>query len=297
MDGHYFFYAQYYDLVATTAEEKAAVRKVVAAITDHMLDHDFNLVDWDGKPTRWGIFNPASLNGDRLWWSGRGLNSLSILSYLKVAEHVTGNPRYRAAYDRLVKDHHYATNQMVPKLSAGPGSGNQSDDEMAFMSYYNLIKYETDPNLLQLYAGSLANYWDLEKVELNPFFNFVAAASLKGKSFTDAFRTQDLTPKGEWLEESLDTLRRLPLNRIDWPHRNGHRKDLVPVRSFTPEDDDRTGMGYRVNGKVLPVDERFFEFWNHNPFRLDSGRSGKGLGDGAVYLLPYYMGLYHSYLQ
>ncbi|MGH9666562.1 MAG: hypothetical protein ACRD9L_19225, partial [Bryobacteraceae bacterium] len=159
LDGHYFFYAQYYDLVAETSQEKDDVRQVVRAITDHLLTHNYSLVDWDGTPTRWAIFDPASLNRNRMFWSGRGLNSLSILSYLKVAAHVVGDPKYQRAYDLLVRRYDYATNAMVPKIGAGPGSGNQSDDEMAFMSFYDLLKYETDPDLVQKYAGTLANYW------------------------------------------------------------------------------------------------------------------------------------------
>jgi hypothetical protein len=69
------------------------------------------------------------------------------------------------------------------------------------------------------------------------------------------------------------------------------------VRRFTHEDDDRRNLGYRRDGRVLPVDERFFDFWNHNPYTLDTGGSGHGLGDGAIFLLPYYMGLYHHYIE
>jgi len=297
LDGHYFFYALYYDLVAETPQEKEDVRKVVRAITDHLLDHDFKLVDWDGTPTRWGIFDPENLNHNRAFWAGRGLNSLSILSYLKVAEHMTGDAKYRQAYDKLVKQDSYATNTMVAKISAGPGSGNQSDDEMAFMGYYSLIKYETDDDLLQKYSYSLSNYWNTERPEMNPFFNFIAAASLEGKKFTSAFRTQNLSLHGDWLEDSVDTLRRFPLDRIDWRHDNSHRIDLIPARSFIPEDGDRRGLAYRRNGKVIPVDERFFEFWNHNPYQPITGGGGHALGDGAVFLLPYYMGLYHRYIE
>ena len=52
----------------------------------------------------------------------------------------------------------------------------------------------------------------------------------------------------------------------------------------------------RSNGKVLPVDERHFNHWNTDPFRLDQGGTGNSLGDGTVFLLPYYMGLYHGFL-
>ncbi|MEX2286040.1 MAG: hypothetical protein WD648_03060, partial [Planctomycetaceae bacterium] len=88
LDGHYFFYALYYDLVAETDAEKQRVRDVVAAITDHLIEHDYALVDHDGKPTRWARFGPGDLNHGEMLYQ-RGLNSLSILSYLKVAEHVT----------------------------------------------------------------------------------------------------------------------------------------------------------------------------------------------------------------
>ena len=297
LDGHYFFYAQYYDLVAETPQEKDDVRQVVRAITDHLLEHNFSLVDWDGTPTRWAVYDPATINGKRDHWGDRGLNSLSILSYLKVAEHMTGDPKYAQAYRKLIVEDSYAMNVMVAKLSGGQGSGNHSDDEMAFMSYYDLIKYETDDDLLQRYAYSLANYYREVQPEMNPFFDFVAAVSLRGKKVSDPFQTLDLTLTGDWLEESLDTLRRLPLDRIDWKHTNSHRTDIIPVRSLTFDDDDRQNVGYRMDGRVLPVDEIYFDYWNHDPYSLNTGGGGHDLGDGTVFLLPYYMGLYYGFIH
>ena len=55
--------------------------------------------------------------------------------------------------------------------------------------------------------------------------------------------------------------------------------------------------GYHVNGKVIPVENRFFNHWNTDPWRLDYGGSGNGLGNGTVFLLPYYMGLYHGFIR
>ncbi|MFN7923429.1 MAG: hypothetical protein U0Q16_25225 [Bryobacteraceae bacterium] len=297
LDGHYYFYALYYDLVAAGEKEKEDLRTLVRAITDHILEHDWSLVDWDGTRTRWAVFHPATLNGDRMWWAGRGLNSLSILSYLKVTHHITGDAKYESAYRGLIRDHHYDTNLMVPKIQAGPGSGNQSDDEMAFMGFYTLLKYETDPELRQKYALALADYWAIERLERNPFFNFAAVASLTGATFDNAYGKLDLTPKGDWLAESIDMLQRLPLDRVDWAHRNSHRKDIVPVRLHISEDEGRPKSGHLRNGSVLPVDERYFGYWNHNPYQLDSGGAGRSEGDGAVFLLPYYMGLYHGYFE
>jgi hypothetical protein len=36
-----FFYGLYYDLVADTDEERARVRERVAAIVDHLIEHNF----------------------------------------------------------------------------------------------------------------------------------------------------------------------------------------------------------------------------------------------------------------
>jgi hypothetical protein len=296
LDGHFFFYALYYDLVASTDDEKSRVREQVSAIVDHLLDHNFHLVDYDGQPTRWGVFNPESLNHDSNWMEERGLNSLSMLTYLKIAEHVTGNTRYPEAERKLIEQHAYDQNVLIPKTNAGPGSGNQSDDEMAFMDFYNLIRYETDPKLQMKYALAFSNYWLLEQPELNPLFNFMYAAANTRRQFEDAYGKRDLSPAGGWLEESMDTLRRYPLDRVNWRLTNSHRKDIVPLAAYVREHDAH-GLGLRNNGKVLPIDERFVDQWNHDPWELDQGGDGSELADGASFLLPYYMGLYHKFIE
>ena len=44
-----------------------------------------------------------------------------MLSYLAVAEHVTGDAKYRAATQKLVRERSYDINVMVPKISNGLG--------------------------------------------------------------------------------------------------------------------------------------------------------------------------------
>jgi hypothetical protein len=294
LDGHYFFYGVYYDLAAS-AEEKAQVRKHVAALTDHLIRHDFHLVDHDGKPARWGVFNPEALNRDMLWWEERGLNSLSMLSYLKTAEHITGDSKYGAAARMLRDRHAYDTNTLIPKSHAGAGAGNQSDDEMAFMCLYNLMRYETDERLRSIYGFTLRRRWEMEQPELNPLSNYIAAASLKEVRFKGSHRTIDLYPaNAQWQPQALDTLRRYPLDRFNWGFRNSHRSDVVRLSPFVSPEEAR--RGYLRGGSVVPIDERFVEHWNHDPWQLDSSGNGRRLADGASFLLPYYMGLYHGLL-
>src|SRR6266404_587410 len=58
--GQYFAYALYYDLVATEAE-KPKLRAVVSRITRHLMEHNYTLTDWTGKPTTWAQYSAEYL--------------------------------------------------------------------------------------------------------------------------------------------------------------------------------------------------------------------------------------------
>jgi len=296
LDGHFFLYGIYFDLVAETDAEKARAREVVRRVTDHLIAHDFRLVDWDGMPTRWANFSPSSLNRDAAWWGERGLNSLSILSYLRTAEHVTGDARYGAVADQLVRDHGYAMNALHPKVQRGPGSYVQFDDEMAFMNFYNLIRYETDARLSEMFAFSCFRYWELEACELDPFYNFCYAACCDGVVFPSPWGPERLSPPRSCIEEAVDTLERYPLNLVCWQQTNSHRLDIVPLPHYTRERGEAVGKGCRVNGKVIPVDERNITQWSDDAWALDYGGSGTELATGSPFLLAYYMGRYHGFI-
>jgi len=293
LDGHYFLYGLYYDLVAETEEEKAMVREVTSRVTDHMIEHNFQLYDHDGKPTRWARFSPDELNRDLKFSTGlRGLNSLSMLSYLKVTYHVTGDEKYQKAYMMLVEDEQYAANTLNAKRQMGVGTGNQSDDEMAFMGYYGLLNYEDDPNLRMHYQISMMPYWKLVEMERNPLFNYIFASCFDGISRGTYRRS---TPKS-CLEDALFTLKRYPRDRVRWGYKNSHRKDIAYLQGGWFTAWWRNKKGYLRSGVTIPIDERFIEHWNKDVWDLDEGGNGKTLADGASFLLPYYMGLYHGFI-
>ncbi len=296
LDGHYFLNACYYDLVAETEEEKERVRKVVRDMTDHLLEHEFRLVDHDGLPTRWANFSPKSLNHDPHWWAERGLNSLSVLSYLRTASHITGDPKYNAAADALIRDESYAMNVMYPKNQRGPGSFVQFDDEMAFMCYYNLIRYETDPTLRDMFRLSCHNYWELEEPETNALYNLIYAAVCEDATITTQWGSQDLSASQTCIDDAVETLRRYPIDLVSWKMTNSHRLDLVPLSPLVRDAGESKGKGSRVNGRVLPIDERFINYWSDDPWKLDSGGDGRQLATGMPYLLAYYLGVYHGFI-
>jgi hypothetical protein len=179
------------------------------------------------------------------------------------------------------------------------GSGNQSDDEMAFMCFYNLLTYTQETKWRDKWLFAFHAYSALELPEMNPFFNFAYAAHGRGGTFTNPWGEFPLEPWDGWLEDAIDTLRGFPLDRVNWPQRNSHRLDIIRLplqQSGDLYDPGSRGRGYRINGKVLPVAERHFSHWNTDPWRLDYGGNGKELSSGAVFLLPYYMGLHHGFI-
>jgi hypothetical protein len=301
LDGHFFFYPLYYDLVAETPEEKERVKEVVRDLIDHIIDHNYTLTDHDGLPTRWSVYGPEALNHDWVWWSERGLKSLSMLSYLTVAEHMLGDQKYTDHINKLMAEHAYDTNAMVSKIQRGVGSGNQSDDEMAVMCYYSLVKYTKNEELKHDMLYSFYSCYLLEEPEMNPFFNFAYAAYGQNVKYRNPFGNHTIGPWDGWLSDSVETLLDFPLDRFDWSHKNSHRLDIVRLNrqaAYEPAEPFRPiRRGLRNNGKVLPVSERHFNHWNTDPFSLDYGGNGNGLASGTVYLLPYYMGLYHGFIQ
>ncbi|MFM8396073.1 MAG: transcriptional regulator, partial [Acidobacteriota bacterium] len=266
--GHYFVYPIYYDLVADEAE-KAKLRQVISRITDHILDHNYQLVDLDGKRTLWGWWGPDAIWDDA---TETGLRALHILAHLQVAIHMTGNPRYQKAYDELITRHKYHLLTRNQKINY-PGYVNHSDDELAFISYYPLLQYEKDPQRRAAYLDSLDRAWQVERPERIPLWNFIYAAGSNKPEFDRA--------------DSLRTLREIPLDQIEWRVTNSHRADV-------PRDllADRFGRAQAL--VVLPYDELPMSKWNGNPYRLDGGSDGRREDDGAYFLLPYWMGRYHK---
>ena len=299
LDGHFFFYPLYHDLCAVDETEKRRVREVVRGLVDHLLAHGLALVDVDGRPTRWAVFGPERLNASPDWWGERGLNSLSILSYLSAAAHVTGDARYHDAADRLVRDHGYAQNMMAPKVQLGPGSGNQSDDEMAVMCLYNLVRHARDPDLVNRARTVFFQYWVGESAERNPFFHVAHAAANLGQSVDTTWGRVPVSPWDWWLADARATLVGFPLDRLNWPQHNSHRLDVVPLeagRARDLHDPDAVPRGHLVDGKVLPIENRHVVHWNTDPWQLDYGGAGDELAAGTVFLLPYYMGLHHGFV-
>jgi hypothetical protein len=269
--GHLFAIPLFYELVAD-GEWKERSRMLVHRVMTHIVEHDFQLIDLDGLPTRWGIWNPDSLNNSPGWWYERGLNSLQILSFLKSAFRVTGDQKFEKVYQLLVQKHHYAENARQVKMY-GPFENSHSDDILAYLPYYNLGKYAKDDPMFPLYSQSLLRSWSVARPDGIPLWNIIASSVLQ----------QDCD-----LQAALETLQQLPMDLISWTMSNSHRWDL-------PRDPVNGRGNVAQSVRPIPIAEGVISKWNSNTHQYDTGNDGLSEDDGAYFLLPYWMGRYHGY--
>ena len=52
-----------------------------------------------------------------------------------------------------------------------------------------------------------------------------------------------------------------------------------------------------VIARVLPADERAFAKWNTDPYAPDNRHDNRLEDEGAAYLLPYWMGRFHGFIE
>ncbi len=283
MDGHYFAWYVYYDLVADAAE-RAKIAAVVRRATDHILANDYTLVGHTGRKTRWGIWRPALINFEPYYASMRALNSLEVLTYLRVAEHVTGDPKYRRAADELIQKHLYLLNTLLIRhgdRGRWPGI-DHSDDEMLYLMYYCYLTLEKDPDRRRVVLQSIARTWEESapdeqcvRREHSPLYDYVYGATT-GRPCDEG--------------EARQTLRDWPWEMTEWRVRNSHRHDVTVLKAAAPAK-NRTQLD-----RVLPASERPLSRWNGNPFEADGGGDGRSVDDGAAWALAYWLGVHHRYL-
>jgi hypothetical protein len=272
--GHFFAYAIFAEIVPDEAWRRRAIT-LTDDIMDHIVRNNWYLIDADGKPTQWGRWHPEYVNRFPRQVGDRRLNSVEIIAFLQTAYHFTGKDLYKQKALELLHDQGYLDNILIPlkDVSRVPGINlttewNHSDDELAFLSYWNLYRYALTPQLREQYRQAIRDHWEIERPEKNPLWNFIYAAT--GAEEFD-------------LKEAIWSLKEFPLDTISWTVRNSQRQDLQTVpHNFRGQS----------TTAVLPPDERPMSKYNGNAFRLDDGDGGHEEFSGDIYLLPYWMGRY-----
>lgn len=268
LTGHFYAFSWYYDLCAN-AEEKTRISAVLKSAVDHLLSHEYTLCDTDGLPTTWAHFGPAELNLDDSWSWEKGINSLELLTFLRIVYHMTGNETYLLKQRELAASYHYAMNLTLYKKY--DAHSNHIDDRLGFYNITHLLRLETDEALLRYVKFALRRHYEYERIEHTPYFHFVTAWALGGHAA---------------LDEAVETLEEYPLDTRVYRLRNSIRPDV-----FLEPDTAKFGEAPHARD-ALPVCERVTDILCDNAFRLDEYKSEDHFMSPTSWLLAYWFGRY-----
>ena len=279
--GHIFALGALAELVDQEDMQLRAVH-LIDEFMQHIVDHDFYMVDYDGKPTTWGRWNPEYVNARPKVVGDRKINSSNIIAMLQTAYHFTKKEIYKEKALELMTKYDYLENLMRPMNEIGHApddadelskdlsdAWNHSDDEMYFIGYWGLYRYALNDTLRADYQAAIIDHWEMERPEKEGAWNLFTALT------TDQFD----------LDEAVWYLQEHPLDMITWDVVNSNRKDIQLI----PEN-----FRQQTTEEVLPPDERPVQRHNSNMFRLDriGGNGNSECSAGDIWLLPYWLGRY-----
>ncbi len=279
--GHIFAYGAMAELMDNALKDRAII--LIDTLMSHVVRNDLYMVDYDGKPTTWGRWNPEYVNARPKMVGDRKINSSNIIGMLQTAYHFTGKEKYKEKAFDLMQNHGYLENLMLPmkEVAQAPDdaddwskmlseSWNHSDDEMYFVGYWGLYNYAFNDTLKAKYKKAIIDHWEIERPEKEGLWNIMTA--LTG------------TPEFD-LNEAVWYLREHPMDLITWDIENSHRKDIELIAP---------NFRTQTTSEVLPPDERRIQRHNANMFQLDKvgGDGTEEYSAGDIWLLPYWMGRY-----
>ena len=101
VNAHFYGVSLFHDLAAKGRERDRA-RQHIANIASHILTNGWVLRDMDGKPTRWGRWDPDYLQRP-YGFDSRGLNGMEAQTYMHTAYALTGDAKFQQGLDQLLK--------------------------------------------------------------------------------------------------------------------------------------------------------------------------------------------------
>jgi len=267
VNGHFYAVALFHDLVAQ-GDEKTQAARHLASISKHILDNGWVLRDADGKPTRWGRWDPEYLLRP-YGYESRGLNGMEAQTYMWTALNLTGDPAFRKGLDQLLA-WRYDAYTVREKLTFPPENVVPWDDELAFRCFHPLVTYCDDERLRSIYLRALARHWEVMRMQKLPFFNF----SYGGLTGNDCEAEEAARHLREW---SLDT--------VSHSFRNSHRADLATEPGYTP---------YMGGARAVSPREQDCSWGSRPAIEYDGGRGGQTITPPVGWLEDYWMGRFYG---
>ena len=270
VDAHFYAVSLFHDLVAR-GEEKELAEQHLSRIAAHIIDNGWKLMDMDGKPTRWGRWDPDYLFRP-YGFVARGLNGMQAQTYMKTALALTGDDKFQKGFDQLLK-WGYQNYTVRQKLTFPPEDIAPWDDNLANRCYYTLFRYVNDPALRSIYLRSLERTYEIKRMEHIPWFNFTYGA---------------ITGNDCEVDRAVQHLREWPLDCRAWSYTNSHRADLRPEPGYVP---------YGGGTKAMSPRETAVKRGSRNALHYDGGANGRVVVEPTGFLRDYWMGRYHGFIK
>lgn len=270
VNGHFYAVSLFHDLAAR-GPEKPRAKQHIANITTHIIENGWVLRDMDGKPTRWGRWDPDYLLKP-YGFEARGLNGMEAQTHVITAFALTGDQKYQDGLKQLM-DWRYQTYTVRQKMTFPPDSIVTWDDELAFRCYHPLLRYTEDPDLRSIYLRSLERSWEVMRMQQLPYFNFIYGA-LTGNDCETA--------------QAVEHLREWSLDLINHDFQNSHRSDLQPRPGYVP---------YAGGTRAISPRESEAMWGSRSALNYDGGDGGRVMTAPVGWLEDYWMGRYYGFIE
>jgi hypothetical protein len=270
VNAHFFSVSLFHDLAAKGAEKERA-RRHISDIASHIIDNGWVLRDMDGKPTRWGRWDPDYLQRP-YGFESRGLNGMEAQTYMHTAYALTGDAKFQKGLGQLLK-WRYQTYTIRQRITFPPDQMAPWDDELAFRCYLPLLSYAKDAELRSIYLRSLERSWEILRMYQMPFYNFIYGA---------------LTGNDCEAPEAVNYLRQWSLDLVSYNYRNSQRNDLATPRGY---------VAYGGGTRALSPRETEADWGDRSPLEYDGGNGGRTVAPPVGWLEDYWMGRYYGFIE
>ncbi len=274
------------------------VQSMALRIGNHLLDHDYALLDYDGKATRDGGTFSQAVDAPT------GFNALLALSFLKTAAMISEDNFLRAEYENCLlqslgkrecidqpgeepKSYQTYLNQM------GLKQGCSTDYEqvgVAALAYQNLIWWETDAELRAGYREAFHQQTSGEDIDFrnlwqqqNVMLNMILVAMMENPD------SQTLAEAESLMADAVCMLKRFPQDYRQTRHDNSALDIACISGLYGPLAEESLSVGDRC--------PEAFAWWS-DPARIDSCQEDDTKAFPPTgFLLPYWMGRYFGFLD